>query len=449
MPALSIPASWRRLLGDKAGGTTLLVALALPVLAGALGIGVDVGSWYVEKRKLQQVADAAALGGARVKAADQINAVIVAVATNDAGRNGYVASASSTLTVNSPPASGAFAGKDGAVEAIVTKRLSLMFAGYFMGSSARTLSARAVGMVKTMIDPDIHKSVCLMSLIGSGDKAIFMNGSGSIVALNCSIAAHSTHARSLYLNGSGLISGYTGLLKGDHFANGSGSITFIQPAATYLPEGVPDPYAGLGQPDLTGGCTKTNFTVSGNVTIQPGRYCGGILNPGSNNLFLEPGTYYIDRGDVKNSGSGNITCPTCTGNLGVTLVFTANSAGNIGGLFSNGSGRVVLPAPGPGSGEPYVGVAVYQDRRASPTVAEYGVYLTGSSGDQVSGVIYAPSRSVLVNGTSTVQAIGKACMSIIALKIVLNGSGSIAAHDCGAMGSVLPKPRTVAAVIVE
>ncbi len=441
---------WRDFGRDRSAGTTTLMAFALPVVVGAAGIGVDVSSWYSEKRKLQQIADAAAMGGARVKAADQSDTVVTTVASNDAARNGYVAGATQTLTVNMPPVSGAYTTNDGAVEVIVTRQLKTLFSAAFMGSDVRTLSARAVAMVKVVPDPEIRKSVCMLSLVTSGEKAIFMNGSGSIIGKDCSIAAHSTNNKALYLNGSGSIKGYTALLKGGYYANGSGGFTFTAPAATYMANGVEDPYADLATPTVSGPCTQTNYVASSNATIQPGRYCGGILNSGSGTLKLAPGTYYIDGGNVENSGSGTIICSDCTGDAGVTLVFTSSGATNlIGGLFSNGSGKIVLPAPGPTAGQPYTGIAIYQDRRASASVAEFGLHLGGGGGDRLSGVVYIPSRSVHLNGSGTIAETGKACMSIIARKIELNGSGTIQTSDCGLMGAEVPTPKTTGLVIVE
>lgn len=140
-----IATSWRGLLRDTTAGTTMLVAFATPVFVGALGLGVDTSAWYIEKRKIQQQADAAALGGARVKGLGQNNTTAQAVANRDAARNGFVASGTSTLTFNSPPTSGSYAGKATAVQVVITKQLPSLFSSYLLGASARTISARAVG----------------------------------------------------------------------------------------------------------------------------------------------------------------------------------------------------------------------------------------------------------------------------------------------------------------
>lgn len=144
-----LPRRWReaarRLLADKSGGTTLLVALSTPVLVGALGVGVDTGAWYVEKQRVRQIADSAALGAARALATGLDKATATAFAQRDAARNGYAADGTGqSLVVNSPPTSGAYAGKIGAVEVVATRNLPSLFSHIVMGSSARTVSSRAV-----------------------------------------------------------------------------------------------------------------------------------------------------------------------------------------------------------------------------------------------------------------------------------------------------------------
>ncbi len=130
---------------NETGATTVLVALSVPVFVGALGVGIDTGAWYMEKQRVQQQADAAALGAARMLSAGQSASSAQAGGIRDAGRSGYVAGSGSSIVVNTPPTSGAYAGKAGAAEAIVTKQLPSLFSRFMLGSSARTITARSVG----------------------------------------------------------------------------------------------------------------------------------------------------------------------------------------------------------------------------------------------------------------------------------------------------------------
>ena len=150
----------RLLAADRTGGTTIMIALSVPVVVGALGLGVDTGAWYIEKRSLQQMADAAALGGARAMADGLQLASADAIARRDAARNGYKTN-SGSLVVHSPPTSGAYAGKVGAFEVIVTRPLPSMFSSILLGSAARTVSGRAVAFAPPVQDKNLEVAVVL------------------------------------------------------------------------------------------------------------------------------------------------------------------------------------------------------------------------------------------------------------------------------------------------
>jgi len=166
----------RRMLRDTTAGTTTFVALAGPIVVGALGVGVDTSAWYIEKRKIQQQADAAALGGARIKGLGQTNTTAQAVATRDAERNGYAAGGTTTLTFNSPPTSGTYVGKSTAVEVKITKQLPSLFSSFLLGASARTLSARSVGYTPYVQSRNLEIAMVL-DLSGS------MNGNTEVSGL--------------------------------------------------------------------------------------------------------------------------------------------------------------------------------------------------------------------------------------------------------------------------
>lgn len=60
-------------LREECGAILVLTALLLPFLFGCVGIGYDVGTLYMHKARLQNVADAAALAGARAYLDSQTN----------------------------------------------------------------------------------------------------------------------------------------------------------------------------------------------------------------------------------------------------------------------------------------------------------------------------------------------------------------------------------------
>jgi Flp pilus assembly protein TadG len=155
---------------NQSGGTTILMAAAVPVIVGGLGVGVDTSLWYMEKRRVQQQADAAALGTARMLASGQTAVDARAGGTRDAERNGYTAVTGASITINTPPTSGAYAGKTGAAEAIVVRQLPSLFSGYLLGSASRTVRARSVGYT-----PPVQKKNLEVALVL--DVSGSMNGS--------------------------------------------------------------------------------------------------------------------------------------------------------------------------------------------------------------------------------------------------------------------------------
>jgi Flp pilus assembly protein TadG len=56
--------SLRRFSSDQRGVVVLLVALALPVLAGTMGLAAEISHWYLHQRSMQNAADAAAIAAA-------------------------------------------------------------------------------------------------------------------------------------------------------------------------------------------------------------------------------------------------------------------------------------------------------------------------------------------------------------------------------------------------
>ena len=62
-----------RVLRQECGSIFVFTAVALPILLGLIGLGYDVSNLYMHKARLQNVADAAALAGARAFADSQTN----------------------------------------------------------------------------------------------------------------------------------------------------------------------------------------------------------------------------------------------------------------------------------------------------------------------------------------------------------------------------------------
>ncbi len=58
----------RSLLDDESGGTLVFSALALTVVLGMAGLGIDAAMWLTSKRQMQNVADAGVVSAVTVLA---------------------------------------------------------------------------------------------------------------------------------------------------------------------------------------------------------------------------------------------------------------------------------------------------------------------------------------------------------------------------------------------
>src|SRR5512138_839051 len=93
------------------GQALILVVLAMVGLAGMVGLVVDGGNAFLDRRKAQNAADSAALAAALSRTRigqDPQAAALAAAAQNGYGNNG----ASNTVEFHHPPVSGPNAGKD-------------------------------------------------------------------------------------------------------------------------------------------------------------------------------------------------------------------------------------------------------------------------------------------------------------------------------------------------
>ena len=109
----------------EAGGFTIVLALLLPVLIGAVGLVADLGFASCYKSDMQRAADAGAYAGAHAIRAKDLDAV-TKEALYDASKNGFDGSRGETRTVNHPPSSGRFSGDGNFVEMIISEELPFL-----------------------------------------------------------------------------------------------------------------------------------------------------------------------------------------------------------------------------------------------------------------------------------------------------------------------------------
>ncbi len=122
---------------QREGGQMLvLFVLALGVLMGFVAMTVDVGMIFVERRSLQNAADAAAL--AAVQELPESPSEAVAAAEEWAEMNGYEGEDGATITITTP-----YQGDPDSIEVVIEEEMPFIFARV-LGLESTGVGARAV-----------------------------------------------------------------------------------------------------------------------------------------------------------------------------------------------------------------------------------------------------------------------------------------------------------------
>lgn len=447
----------RQVGASEEGVTIVYFALALPVFFGFAGLAFDASLWFMERRMLQNTADAAVMSAAHSKFNGGDISDMTAAANYDAGVNGFTVGGGSIMTVNSPPISGAFAGSSNYVQVIATEPADGFFSAVLGVSGVNVVTAATAGI--TTIGGG-----CLVALHPTADQAISLSGSATI-NLDCGISSNSDSDQSIYLNGNVTVSAQPALTAdGDIYQGGSST---LDPATALRPDSgdSSDPFSDLEIPGMNGvasdpavedtcSAEKTDYSFPNNATDQaddpfydsgtdtyvltPGRYCGGLaltMNSATKgSVSFEPGIYIMDAGDF------DIGAQAIVSGDGVTIILTADDPANIGNMDVNGGAAIDMSAPTVddlATASPiiqeYAGVLVYQDRRADYDDSSNS--LNGNNNMTFSGAIYFPSQELVYNGTSGSTG---GCTQIIAATVKINGNNDTAIVNnnaaCLAMG---------------
>jgi Flp pilus assembly protein TadG len=418
---------------NESGQALVFTALALVVLLGFAGLGIDMGVLRYQKRLQQTAADSAAVAGATNLTP---YTGIQAGAQNAAGSNGFtdntgggacaappasLAVNSVTVTVCNPPITGPHLGQSNYVEVYVTVGQPTYFSR-IVGINSETVTARAVA---TNLSGGANGTTngCLYALgpPSSSIEGVNINGSAILNATTCGIVDngnYNTKGNKLIVNagtfgvsGSAQVSGPGGTVTCS--AGTSSCPTYGMPAAA-------DPLASL-QPPAVG--TPVNWTGA----AVPGTTYNGISITGNGTVNFPAGTYVLDGGSFTCHGT-----PTISG-TGVTFYFTNGAT-----FDCSGNDTVQFSAPSSGT---YAGILFYQDPNdtAGPTIG-------GNTGTTYDGILYFPKSQVTFFGNNATIAIGV----VVADAFALSGNPTVNLQGAASVPGGLPPSFTVgSATLVE
>ena len=391
----------KRYFSNEEASTLPIVALAFPVIIGFAGLGTDAAYWMSEKRELQAAADAAVLA-AGFELANDSSEYMDTAAFREAGRNGYHSDANGVMQLNTVSS-----GSDGTVLAVTLTQDANTFFSKIVFPDPIRVSAYAEAHIS-----GVTGNFCILALEELQDDSLSTFGAVNVEAPTCGLAVNSNSPEALTLTGNSSVEVGTVRVVGDYDTQG-GSVNFIYSDLQTGTAPLDDPYDELDVPE-DGPCDENNKKVTSSTYLTPGRYCGGLDISGDSDIELDPGTYIIDGGDLKITGSGTITGDD------VTIILTGEGS-KWAQVDISGSRELSLYAPDSGD---YSGVVFYQDRN-SPYSKNAENKIVGTSKISLNGAVYFPNQGVRFGGNSEFIGETEPCTRLIARTVTLAGNPSI------------------------
>jgi len=407
----------------------VLVALALPVLVGSMGLAAETSYWYVHQRGMQNAADAAAIAAA-TNGTSTYAAEAQAVAARDGFQNG---SGNVTVTASIPPGCTANCLYTVTVSDKVPLFLSQVV-GYkgTGGKGTTTLAATAVAQNGAAYP------YCILALSGSvatdlvshgGPKAnlngcnIMSDSSATCTGHNLGAAVGDAHGTN---NGCGIIQNSNMPMVKDPYAYLAPNIPADTCGGKYPQEG------GKKAPPLpvsnqwTGSYSLSGYKVvcgdqlvTGNTTINA---------PSNAVLVIENGRLDITSGTTLQTASGS----------GLTVVFTGDPNNGTYQHYPSGGGTLDIVAPTSGT---WKGMVLYQDPNLIDTSNNLDISAAGNSPTwDLTGMVYLPNSNVTFSGAVNKSSNGLSCFGLTVGDILINGTADILSNtQCAAAGLALPQ----------
>ena len=374
----------------RRGSIVTLVAISLTVILAFLAISVDGGGLLEKRRHAQATADAAAMAAAEAlfrsypsNWGKDVDGDAARAAHEIASINGFDNDGTtSVVTVRTAPdtySGGPNAGMplpNGYAEVSVQYNQKRYFSA-IMGTGSLPVRARAVA--RGNWEPsdvaihvlDLHEPASLKS---TGESYVTVHGASVIINSDSPEAATSTggviSAPTINIAGGVSVSGGKGGFVGD--------VNFGVP-----PE--PDPLRHIPEPesmDYSLQSHKQMKVSKGSLTIQPGKYSGGISVSGQGSLIMEPGIYYIEGGGFSFSGQGDLDAQ------GVMIFNAPKLSSDV--VSISGTGTIVMSPP---TASLYKGLTLFQARYSPNKVA-----VSGGGYMYITGTFYAANGTLEVGG---------------------------------------------------
>lgn len=407
--------SLRRFVREKKGSTAITMAILTPIIIAGLAFGAEYSYFEHQKRRLQNAADSAAFAAATQLRSGLTTTEMRTAALTIAEESGYDNSAvGASLTLTSPPTSGAYAGDVGAVHVALSQTVDRKFSALY-NSRGLVMPVEAVAQVRN------GRPACVLALAPAAPEAIDVQGSTDVTLTGCDIAANSIASDALSMQG-------TAKLETDCISTVGTSVTTGNLTLNDCPEPIenapvtPDPYKDRPEPPAaTTSCQSNNndWTKSNGKPKTGNKYCAASGTIAINDTITVQKTGGYDW-VILSGGTWKFNATSVFEAIGVTLFLTDGAV-----LDINGGADFTLKAPTSGD---YSGLAVYIDDDDTSSHK-----LNGGSDFSIVGAVYGAQAHIEFTGNTTGSGPGE-CTQVIGYTVKFSGNSDFDT-DCTASGT--------------
>lgn len=385
------------------GQAIILIVFAIIGLIGASAIAIDGTNAYIDSRRADTAASAAALTAAlaRIQGQDWRAAALATAAANGYNNDGL----SNTVELNTPPLSGPYEGNSEYIEVIVTSHLSTYF-GVVIGIPTITSVAQAVSQSKPSEIGEMFPGYALISLAPKSEcdkrRSFWIHGEATLNLVGGGLFVNSNNPKCAFIS---LGSGSVRVLDNSRITVAGGAdirkpqLITPYPIETNI---APIPYPPAYQYPKVGCGNKVATPDYEFGTMKSGTWEDGVFPPAGITV-LESGVYCLQDGFNLEAGQ------VLEGNGVVFLI-------EDGDFKLSSNAQFDLSAPKGGNN---AGLLIYMP------IDNHGIIaLSGSDESKTVGTILAPGAEVRINGLDSIR--GAAYHSqIIAYTIEVDGTDSV------------------------
>ena len=390
----------RSLWRERRGGTAIIFAVSVPILAVLACAAVDLSSLSSDRSQMQDAADAAALAAARqlgisTQVGIEARARAFAVSALPAVSERMPLTVTTTIAQDNSQLTVSI---DGHRASFFANMLPPGGWSVHVQSTAATLGRVPLCVLASATEPGAQISMMNTSI---------MSAPGCLVQSNGEIAVMGSSA-----------------LRASVVQSVGGATGAITPQPQVGAPPIPDPFSSLTISPPDPFCLPTNiiYNVGVNV-ILPGTHCGSINVRNGATVYLMPGEHYFMKGTLELQNHSTLT------GSDVVMIFDSHSTFQ----FKNSS---TINLSGRTSG-PFAGFVVATTR---DNVGTFGI--SSDSARRLLGTIYIPEATLAVTGFGNRVADQSAWTVVVAKAIQLTGSPNLVINSSYS-GSTVPTPGGV------